>query len=371
MLIGVPKEIKVQEYRVGLNPSNVKELVAEGHQVMVETNAGIGIAATDEDYIAAGATISQDPKEIFAKADMIVKIKEPLKNECLMLREGQIIFTYLHLAADHEQAELLKQSKCVAIAYETVTDDRGGLPLLAPMSEVAGRMSIQEAAWALEKKNGGRGVLMGGVTGVAPANVVVLGGGVVGASAARMAAGMEANVTIIDNRLPRLRELDLMFGPRVKKLYATKDAIEQAVYEADVVVGAALVPGDDAPKLVTREMVKKMKKGAVMVDVAIDQGGCFETSRPTTHDDPIYEVDGIIHYCVTNMPGAVARTSTFAMNNASLSFVKEIANKGYRQAILENKHLANGLNVCFGKITNPAVANSLKQDWVCPCELLK
>ena len=371
MLIGVPKEIKVQELRVGLNPGNVKELVAEGHQVMVETNAGIGISATDEDYIAAGATIVKDPKEIFAKADMIVKIKEPLKNECLMLREGQIIFTYLHLAADHEQAELLKKSKCVAIAYETVTDDRGGLPLLAPMSEVAGRMAIQEAAWALEKKNGGRGVLMGGVTGVAPANVVVLGGGVVGSCAARMAAGMEANVTIFDNRLQRLRELDLMFGPRVKKLYTTKEDIEKAVYEADVVVGAALVPGDDTPKLVTREMLKHMKKGAVMVDVAIDQGGCFETSHPTTHEDPIFEVDGIVHYCVTNMPGAVARTSTYAMNNASISFVKEIANKGYKRAILENKHLANGLNVCFGKITNKAVAHALNQDFVCPCEILK
>lgn len=371
MLIGVPKEIKVREYRVGLTPSNVRELVDEGHKVIVETNAASGIGISDEEYVTAGAEIAKTPEEIFAKADMIVKIKEPLKNECLMMRENQIIFTYLHLAADHEQAKLLQKSKCIAIAYETVTEDKGGLPLLAPMSEVAGRMSIQVGTWCLEKKNGGSGILIGGVSGVKPANVVILGGGTVGFNAARIAKGMEANVTIFDNRISRIKEIDMFFGSAITKLYATKDLVAEYVANADLVIGAALVPGDDTPKLVTKSMLKTMREGSVLVDVAIDQGGCFETSKPTTHDNPIFIESGIVHYCVTNMPGAVAKTSTYALTNATIPFVKEIANKGCEKAILENKNLANGLNVYKGLITHKGVAHSLKQEFISPENAIK
>ncbi|MGD9637451.1 MAG: alanine dehydrogenase [Alphaproteobacteria bacterium] len=370
MLIGVPKEIKTHEYRVGLTPNSVRELIDNGHSVIVETNAGAGINASDEAYISAGAKIAADAKEVFASADMIVKVKEPQAAECHMLRKDQLLFTYLHLAADPKQAELLKESKCVAIAYETVTDAKGGLPLLAPMSEVAGRMSIQAGAHCLEKNQGGCGVLLGGVPGVKAAKVVILGGGVVGTNAARMAMGLEANVTIFDKSLPRLRELDAQFGSRITTLYSTNAAIENEVYEADLVIGAVLIPGDSAPKLVNRNMLKKMKKGAVVVDVAIDQGGCFETSRPTTHDNPTFVVDDVVHYCVANMPGAVARTSTYALNNATLPFVVELANKGYEKALKDNKHLLNGLNVYKGKITYEGVARALNDTYTDPSKLL-
>jgi len=364
MLIGIPKEIKNHEYRVGMTPPSVRELVENGHQVIVETGAGIGIGVTDADYIAAGAKMLPTASDIFAKAEMIIKVKEPQPVECHMLREGQILFTYLHLAPDPEQAKLLKESQCIAIAYETVTDSHRGLPLLSPMSEVAGRMSIQAGAHCLEKAQGGSGILLGGVPGVASANVVVIGGGAAGTNAVRMAMGMEANVTVIDKSLNRLKELDMQFGAKLNTIYATKDAIEHYVLEADLVVGAVLIPGAAAPKLVTREMVKKMRPGSVMVDISIDQGGCFETSRPTTHKEPTYVTDGVVHYCVTNMPGAVPRTSTFALNNATLPFALEIANKGYKRALLENAHLRNGLNVCRGHITNAAVAAELKQPYV-------
>ena len=370
MLIGVPKEIKTHEYRVGLTPNSVRELVDNGHDVIVETKAGLGISAEDEAYVKAGAKIVADAKEVFAKADMIVKVKEPQVPECQMLRKDQILFTYLHLAADHKQAELLKESKCIAIAYETVTDARGALPLLAPMSEVAGRMSIQAGAHCLEKIQGGAGVLLGGVPGVKSAKVVILGGGVVGTNAARMAMGMEANVTIFDKSLPRLRELDVQFGSKITTLYSTNASIEEQVYEADLVVGAVLIPGDSAPKLVTRNMLKKMKTGAVLVDVSIDQGGCFETSRPTTHDKPTFVVDGIVHYCVANMPGAVSRTSAFALNNATLPFVIALANKGYEKALKEDRHLLNGLNVYKGKITHEGVARALNDSFTNPEKLL-
>ncbi|CUA84498.1 L-alanine dehydrogenase [Gulbenkiania indica] len=371
MLIGVPKEIKNHEYRVGLTPSGVRELVASGHRVMVQTQAGLAIGYADEQYLQAGASIASSAAEVFAQADMVVKVKEPQPTECRMLRPGQVLFTYLHLAPDPEQTKLLMESGAVAIAYETVTDDRGGLPLLAPMSEVAGRMAIQAGAHALEKAQGGRGVLLGGVPGVAPAKVIVLGGGVVGLNAARMALGLGADVTLLDKSLPRLKEIDMTFGGHIKTLMSNAANIEDMIREADLVIGAVLVPGAAAPKLVTRAMLKTMKPGAVLVDVAIDQGGCFETSRPTTHQDPIYMVDGIVHYCVANMPGGVARTSTQALNNATLPYTLELAKKGWKQALLDNAHLRNGLNICHGKVTYAAVAHDLGLTYTDPMEAIK
>lgn len=358
MRVGVPKEIKVQEYRVGLTPGAVREYVAAGHQVTVETGAGSGIGASDDVYRRAGASIAETAREIYAKSEMIVKVKEPQKSEWIQLRENQILFTYLHLAPDPEQAKGLLASGCTAIAYETVTDASGHLPLLAPMSEVAGRLAIEAAGAALKRSAGGRGVLLGGVPGVQAARVVVLGGGVVGTQAARMAAGLGAEVTVIDRSIPRLRDLDDLFAGRVRTRFSTIESVEEEVFAADVVIGAVLVPGASAPKLVTRAMLKSMRPGAVLVDVAIDQGGCFETSRPTTHTDPTYEVDGVVHYCVANMPGAVPVTSSQALNNATLPFGLMLAKKGFA-AVLENPHLRNGLNVHRGRITNKAVAESL------------
>jgi len=358
MRVGVPKEIKVHEYRVGLTPGAAREYVAAGHSVVIETNAGAGIGATDEAYRKVGAVIADSAAEIFATSDMVVKVKEPQPREWSQLREAQILFTYLHLAPDPEQAKGLMASGCTAIAYETVTDAKGGLPLLAPMSEVAGRLSIEAAGSALKRSAGGRGLLLGGVPGVVPARVVVLGGGVVGTHAARMAAGLGAEVTILDRSIPRLRELDELFDGRARTRFSTTEAVEHEVFGADVVIGAVLVPGASAPKLVTREMLKSMQRGAVLVDVAIDQGGCFETSRPTTHAEPTYEVDGIIHYCVANMPGAVPLTSSHALNNATLPFGLALANSGFA-AVTQNPHLRAGLNVHRGRITNKAVAESL------------
>ena len=360
MLIGVPKEIKVHEYRVGMTPDAVRELVHHGHQVLVQTGAGTGIGADDAAYVGAGARIAPDAAGVYAQAEMVVKVKEPQPDECRMLRPGQLLFTYLHLAPDPEQARLLLASGCTAIAYETVTDAHGGLPLLAPMSEVAGRMATQVGAVALQKASGGRGVLLGGVPGVPPGDVVVIGGGTVGTHAARMAVGLGARVTILDKSLPRLRQLDEMFGGRVVTEYATVHALERAVVNADLVVGAVLVPGAAAPKLVRRDQLRAMRPGAVIVDVAIDQGGCFETSRATTHEAPTYQVDGIVHYCVANMPGAVARTSTYALNNATLPFTLALADKGWRRACAEDPHLRAGLNVHAGHITYPAVAQALQ-----------
>ena len=359
MLIGVPKEIKVHEYRVGLTPEAVRELVHHGHDVLVQSSAGIGIGADDAAYEAAGARIAADAQAVFAQADMVVKVKEPQPAECRLLRPGQLLFTYLHLAPDPRQTDLLMQSGCTAIAYETVTDARGQLPLLAPMSEVAGRMAIQVGAVALQKASGGRGVLLGGVPGVAPGDVLVIGGGTVGMHAARMAVGLGARVTVLDKSLARLRELDELFQGRVGTLYATLHTLETAVVEADLVIGAVLVPGAAAPKLIRHEMLPRMRAGAVVVDVAIDQGGCFETSRPTTHDDPTYIESGVVHYCVANMPGAVARTSTYALNNATLPFVLTLADKGWRRACAEDPHLLAGLNVHRGHVTHAAVAQAL------------
>lgn len=359
MQIGVPKEIKVHEYRVGLTPASVRELVLHGHDVVIESNAGAAIDLSDEAYVAAGARIAGTAEEVFASADMIVKVKEPQLNECAMLREGQVLFTYLHLAPDPEQAKALLKSGCVAIAYETVTDSRGGLPLLAPMSEVAGRMSIQAGAHCQEMEQGGRGQLLGGVPGVPAAKVVVIGGGVAGTNAARMAMGLEAHVTVIDLSLDRLYELDMQFGPMLNTIFSTADAIEEHVLGADLVIGAVLVPGAAAPKLVSRDMVSRMKKGSVLVDISIDQGGCFETSKPTTHADPTYIVDDVVHYCVANMPGAVARTSTFALNNATLPFALALADKGHQAALADDPHLLAGLNIHRGKVTYRAVADAL------------
>jgi len=364
MIIGLPKEIKNHEYRVGMVPSSVMELVNRGHHVIVEKNAGVAIGFDDEAYRAAGAEIADNAEEVFARSEMIIKVKEPQPAECKMLREGQILFTYLHLAPDPMQAELLLASGAIAIAYETVTDRFGGLPLLSPMSEVAGRMSIQAGAHSLEKAQSGSGILLGGVPGVAPANVIVIGGGVVGTNAIRVAVGMEANVTVIDRSLNRLRELDLQFGASLNTLYATTHAIAESVKNADLVIGAVLVPGAAAPRLVTREMLRTMRKGSVVVDVAIDQGGCFESSRPTTHQDPTYTEEGIVHYCVANMPGAVPRTSTFALNNATLPFIIALADKGYKQALADDMHLLNGLNVYRGQITNSAVAEALNKSFI-------
>jgi alanine dehydrogenase len=370
MLIGVPKEIKQREYRVGMTPGAVREAAAHGHRVVVETGAGAAIDLPDEAYRTAGAEIAQAASEIYAHAEMVVKVKEPLDSEYGLLREGQVLFTYLHLAADPKQAEALIASKCIAIAYETVTDARGGLPLLAPMSEVAGRMAIQAGARALEIEVGGRGMLLGGVPGVAPAKVAVLGGGVVGSNAARMAAGLQAQVTVLDKSLARLAQLDTEFNGRVTTLYSTREAIEQAVIEADLVIGAVLVPGAAAPKLVDRALLKRMKRGAVLVDVAIDQGGCFESSRPTTHDAPTYVEEGVVHYCVANMPGAVARTSTFALGNATLPFVLALAEQGWRRALHRDRHLRAGLNIAGGKVTHPAVAQALAKKFTHPEEAL-
>ncbi|WP_341917957.1 alanine dehydrogenase [Hydrocarboniphaga effusa] len=370
MLIGTPKEIKVHEYRVGLTPAGVKELKAHGHQVMVQAGAGSGIGITDEVFRAAGAEIVSSAQEIFARAEMVIKVKEPQPVECKLLRENQLLFTYLHLAPDPEQTRALVDSGCIAIAYETVTDPRGGLPLLAPMSEVAGRMSIQAGAHAMEKAQGGNGVLLGGVPGVAAAEVLVIGGGVVGYNAARIAVGMGANVTVLDLSLPRLNQLDSLFQGRLNTIYSTVDAVEHYTQQADLVIGAVLVPGAAAPKLVNRQHLRAMKDGAVVVDVAIDQGGCFETSRPTTHQNPTYLEEGVVHYCVANMPGGVARTSTFALTNATLPFALALANKGYKQALRDDAHLREGLNVHTGKITYKAVAEDLGYEYTPASELL-
>src|SRR5216683_1638794 len=370
MLVGVPKEIKTHEYRVGLVPGSVRELVLHGHKVMVESGAGAGIGFTDDAYRAAGAEIAPDAKAVFAAADMIVKVKEPQPGEIAALRQGQILFTYLHLAADKAQTEGLIRSGATCIAYETVTDARGGLPLLAPMSEVAGRMSVQVGAHCLEKEQGGAGILLGGVPGVAAAKVVILGGGVSGTNAARMAMGMEAYVTVIDRSLPRLYELDLQFGAQLHTLFSTMENIEREVIAADLAIGTVLIPGATAPKLVSRDLVRAMKPGAVIVDISIDQGGCFETSRPTTHAAPTYLEEGVVHYCVTNMPGAVARTSTVALNNATLPFVLAIADRGWRGALSEDPHLRNGLNICRGRMTHPAVARDLGLTFTPPGQVL-
>lgn len=366
MLVGVPKEIKNHEYRVGLTPASVKELIHHGHQVIIEHNAGDEIGFDNQQYIDAGAEIVADAATVFARADMIVKVKEPQPVECKMLRAGQVLFTYLHLAPDPEQTRLLVESGATCIAYETVTDDRGGLPLLAPMSEVAGRMSVQAGAHYLEKAQGGAGVLLGGVPGVAPAKVVVIGGGVVGDNAAAMAVGMNADVTILDRSLARLRQLDAEYEGRAKCIYSTQAAIEEYALQADLVIGAVLIPGAAAPKLLTRDIISRMKRGSVVVDVAIDQGGCFETSKATTHTDPVYVVDGVVHYCVANMPGGVARTSTMALNNATLPYTLALADKGAKKALLDDKHLLNGLNVHAGSVTYKAVADVLGYDFVDP-----
>lgn len=359
MIIGVPKEIKNHEYRVGMTPSSVRELIAHGHTVYVEHNAGSGIGFGDDAYEAVGATVLESAAEVFAKAEMIVKVKEPLAVERAMLREGQVLFTYLHLAPDLAQTEDLIKSKAICIAYETVTDSRGGLPLLAPMSEVAGRMSIQAGARALEKSCQGRGMLLGGVPGVEPAKVVIIGGGMVGTNAAQMALGLGADVTVLDRSIDVLRRIDAQFSGQVKAVYSTADALETHVVAADLVIGGVLIPGAAAPKLVTKDHVKRMKPGSAIVDVAIDQGGCVETSHATTHADPTYLVDDVVHYCVANMPGAVPLTSTFALNNATLPFIIRLANKGYKAALLEDAHLLNGLNVIDGLVVNQHVAQAL------------
>jgi len=359
MKIGCPKEIKAQEFRVGMSPDAAREAVAHGHDVLIETGAGLGAGFTDDDYKATGAKIAPNAEEVFAASEMIVKVKEPQAAERKRLREGQILFTYLHLAPDPEQTRDLLDSGATCIAYETVTDARGGLPLLAPMSEVAGRLATQVGSWALQKANGGRGVLLGGIPGVRPANVVVIGGGVVGTAAARVAVGMGANVTVLDRAIPRLAYLDDIFMGRLTTQFASHAAVAEQIRTADLVIGAVLIPGAAAPRLVTRDQLKTMQKGAVLVDVAIDQGGCFETSHATTHQDPIFEVDGIIHYCVANMPGAVARTSTQGLGNATLPFLIALADKGWRKACSDDRHLLAGLNVHAGKVTHPAVAKAL------------
>ena len=370
MKVGVPKEIKNHEYRVGLVPASVRELTLRGHEVAVQSGAGEGIGLTDSDYTAAGAEIFADAPAVFDWAEMIVKVKEPQAEERLMLREGQVLFTYLHLAPDAEQTADLVAGGATCIAYETVTDDRGGLPLLAPMSEVAGRLSVQAGAWCLEKAHGGSGTLLGGVPGVEPANVVIIGGGTVGFNACQMAVGLGANVAVLDRSAAVMRHLDAMFASQIETVFSNADAIERHVREADLVIGGVLIPGAAAPKLVTREHLAMMSQGSVLVDVAIDQGGCFETSRPTTHDDPTYVVDGIVHYCVANMPGAVPRTSTFALNNATLPFVLRLADRGAAGALRDDPHLLAGLNVHQGKVTHDDVARDLGYDYVPPLEAL-
>ena len=359
MRIGVPKEIKVHEYRVGMTPVSVREAVSRGHEVIIETDAALRQGLTNDDYVKAGASIAGSAAEVFSKADMIVKVKEPQRAECKMLRAGQTLFTYLHLAPDPEQAKALMASGATAIAYETVTNARGGLPLLAPMSEVAGRMAIQAGAHCLEMEQGGRGMLLGGTAGVPPAKVVVLGGGVSGANAARMALGLEAQVAILDISIDRLAELKNQMGAGLTTVFSTRQSVEDYVLDADLVIGAVLVPGAEAPKLITRDMVRAMKRGSVIVDISIDQGGCAETSRATTHAAPTFVVDDVVHYCVANMPGAVARTSTFALNNATLPFILALADKGPKRAMAENPHLLAGLNVHAGRITYAAVAKAL------------
>jgi alanine dehydrogenase len=359
MLVGVPKEVKTHENRVGLTPASVRELRARGHQALVETMAGHAIGLDDDEYRAAGAEVVGSAAEAFARAELIVKVKEPQPAELAMLRDGQVLFTYLHLAADKAQAEGLMDSGAVAIAYETVTDRFGGLPLLSPMSEVAGRMSVQVGAHCLEKEQGGAGILLGGVPGVAAGNVVILGGGVAGTNAARIAMGLEARVTVIEKSLPRLYDHDMPFGGQLNTKFSTVNAIEQLDAGADLVIGSVLVPGAAAPKLVTRDMIRQMRRGSAVVDISIDQGGCFETSRPTTHANPTYVEEGVVHYCVTNMPGAVPRTSAFALNNATLPFVLALAGKGYKRALTDDPHLRNGLNVHRGTITYEAVARDL------------
>ena len=359
MRIGVPSEIKIHEYRVGLMPASVRELTQSGHTVTVQSGAGLGVGCSDEDYRAAGAQLAPDAAAVFAACDLVVKVKEPQLAECAMLRPGQVLFTYLHLAADRAQAEGLMKSGAVAIAYETVTAPDGSLPLLVPMSEVAGRMSIQVGAYYLQKAQGGRGVLLGGVAGIPPGKVVVIGGGVAGTNAVEMAHGLRADVTVIDRSLPRLRALDVQFHGAVQTIYSTAESIERAVTDADLVIGAVLVPGAAAPKLVTEAMIKGMRAGTVVVDIAIDQGGCFATSRPTTHADPVYVLHGVTHYCVTNMPGAVARSSALALNNATLPYVKALAGKGWKDALEADAGLRNGLNVVEGRVVHAAVARDL------------
>lgn len=370
MLIGVPKEIKNHEYRVGMVPASVRELTARGHKVWVQQRAGNGIGFMDEDYRQAGAVIADSAEEVFDKAEMIVKVKEPLVQERVRLRENQILFTYLHLAPDRPQTNDLIKSGAVCIAYETVTSERGGLPLLAPMSEVAGRMSVQAGAQCLEKSKQGRGMLLGGVPGVEPAKVVILGGGVVGSNAAQIAVGMGAHVVVMDRNIDVLRRLDAQFGASVELVFSNSESLERHVLGADLVIGGVLIPGAEAPKLVTKDIVKRMKPGSAVVDVAIDQGGCFETSRPTTHAEPTYIVDEVVHYCVANMPGAVPRTSTFALNNATLPYIIALADKGYKQALLDDVHLMNGLNIYRGKVTCESVASGFGLEYHVPRTVL-
>jgi alanine dehydrogenase len=371
MLIGVPKEIKVKEFRVGMTPTSVREVVHHGHKVVVETRAGAGIGMDDDTYRAAGAEIVKTAKEVFERADMIVKVKEPQAGERRMLRQGQLLFTYLHLAPDPDQTRDLVASGATCIAYETVTSASGGLPLLAPMSEVAGRLSIQAGAYYLEKAHGGHGVLLGGVPGVDPAKVVVLGGGVVGRHAIHIALGMGADTWVLDKSVDVLRSLWQQFDRPLNTVYSTRDAVERHLIDADLVIGGVLIPGAAAPKLITRELVKKMKPGSVIVDVAIDQGGCAETSHATTHDDPVYVVDGVIHYCVANMPGGVPKTSTYALNNSTLPFIIQLADQGWREALSADPHLLAGLNVHAGRVTYKAVADDLGYDFLDPREALK
>ncbi len=360
MIIGIPKEIKNHEYRVGATPAGVRELIHAGHQVLVQKDAGAAIDYTDEQYQKAGAKIVASAEEVYKQSDMILKVKEPQENECKMIKKDQVVFSYLHLAAEPHLTKNLIDSGCVAVAFETVTANDGTLPLLAPMSKVAGKLSIQAGAKALEKTQGGRGLLLGGVPGVERGKVVIIGGGVSGTNAAKVAIGMGAEVTILDRSLPRIRYLADIFGNSASLIYASSENIEKSVIEADLVIGAVLVPGAAAPKIVSAQTVKKMKKGAVIVDISIDQGGCFETSKPTSHSNPTYIVDNVVHYCVTNMPGAVARTSTQALENSTLPFTLALANKGYAKAMKEDKHLANGLNIFKGKVTNAAVAEALE-----------
>ncbi|MCH2189723.1 MAG: alanine dehydrogenase [Gammaproteobacteria bacterium] len=370
MKIGVAKEIKNHEYRIGLSPASAMELIRNGHEVTISTGAAAGIGLTDDDYTAVGAKIAASNEQIFAESEMIIKVKEPQPDECKQLSKGQLLFTYLHLAPDPVQTELLLESGVTAVAYETVTGPNNSLPLLAPMSEVAGRLAAQAGAHCLEKAQGGLGVLMGGVPGTEPAKVLVIGGGVVGQNAAYVAAGMGAEVTILDRSVPKLRELDAFFQGRAKCLYSTSEALERFAAEADLLIGAVLIPGASAPKLVTRDIIKTMKSGAVMVDVAIDQGGCFETSKATTHQQPTFVVDDVVHYCVANMPGAVPKTSTYALNNATLPFAISLANNGWKQAMQNDPHLLNGLNVHEGKLTYEAVASAQGLEFTNPSSLL-
>jgi alanine dehydrogenase len=371
MRIGVPKEIKVHEYRVGLVPAAARELIEAGHEVLVQTGAAAGIGITDADYQRVGAKIAATAAEIFAQSEMIVKVKEPQPVECAMLRKGQVLYTYLHLAPDPQQTEALIKSGATCIAYETVTAPDGSLPLLTPMSEVAGRMSVQVGAYCLQKASGGRGILLGGVPGVAPAKVVILGGGVSGTHAAEMAVGLRAEVTVVDRSMKRLRELAAIFGPSLRTEYSTQEHIDSLVIDADLVIGAVLIAGAAAPKLVTRDMVRRMKAGSVLVDISIDQGGCFETSKPTTHAEPTYVIDDVIHYCVANMPGAVPRTSTFALNNVTLPFARRLADHGWKAAMQADPHLANGLNVHDGRVTNEPVAQALGLPYTPVAQFLK